>query len=448
MNRKNNVRIAAFLLILGAFQANAQQTVSLKSAIQYALQNKADAIKAQLNVRNSEYQIAEAKAGALPTLTGTGAVNYNPILQQSALPGEFFQKPGEIVLVPFGQKWNSSIGVNLQQALFNQQVFIGLKAAKTTKEFYQINKQLTEEQVIEKVSTAYYQVFSQQQKLEAVQSSYESTLKARNIIKSLFENGLAKKVDLDRTNVNLTNLETNRSQLKNAVTLQENALKFYMGMPIEEPISLVKEDVQINPQLLTDQINTDNRTEVRVLEKKKQLLQYNVKATQAAYYPTLSLVGNYAWQGLGAKFPIGAGKSQGVYWSDYASVGLSLNIPIFNGFLTKSKVDQAKIQLETLEQDLKDTKLNMSLDYRNAKAQMENSLDAIKNQTANMELAQTVLDNTRSNYQYGLATLTELLDAENALVQAKNNYSNSLYDYKVAEIQLYKAQGELLNLTK
>ncbi|KUY30348.1 TolC family protein [Elizabethkingia ursingii] len=448
MNRKNNVRIAAFLLMLGAFQANAQQTVSLKSAIQYALQNKADAIKAQLNVRNSEYQIAEAKAGALPTLTGTGAVNYNPILQQSALPGEIFQQPGKTILVPFGQKWNSSIGVNLQQALFNQQVFIGLKAAKTTKEFYQINKQLTEEQVIEKVSTAYYQVFSQQQKLEAVQSSYESTLKARNIIKSLFENGLAKKVDLDRTNVNLTNLETNRSQLKNAVTLQENALKFYMGMPIEEPISLVKEDVQINPQLLTDQINTDNRTEVRVLEKKKQLLQYNVKATQAAYYPTLSLIGNYAWQGLGPKLPIGAGKSQGVYWSDYASVGLSLNIPIFNGFLTKSKVDQAKIQLETLEQDLKDTKLNMSLDYRNAKAQMENSLDAIKNQTANMELAQTVLDNTRSNYQYGLATLTELLDAENALVQAKNNYSNSLYDYKVAEVQLYKAQGELLNLTK
>ncbi|AQX07639.1 TolC family protein [Elizabethkingia ursingii] len=448
MNRKNNVRIAAFLLMLGAFQANAQQTVSLKNAIQYALQNKADAIKAQLNVRNSEYQIAEAKAGALPTLTGTGALNYNPILQKTPLPDDLIGQPGTVVMVPFGQKWNSNIGVSLQQALFNQQVFIGLKAAKTTKEFYQINKQLTEEQVIEKVSTAYYQVFSQQQKLEAVQSSYESTLKARNIIKSLFENGLAKKVDLDRTNVNLTNLETNRSQLKNAVTLQENALKFYMGMPIEEPISLVKEDVQINPQLLTDQINTDNRTEVRVLEKKKQLLQYNVKATQAAYYPTLSLIGNYAWQGFGPKFPIGPGKSQGVYWSDYASVGLSLNIPIFNGFLTKSKVDQAKIQLETLEQDLKDTKLSMSLDYRNAKAQMENSLDAIKNQTANMELAQTVLDNTRSNYQYGLATLTELLDAENALVQAKNNYSNSLYDYKVAEVQLYKSQGELLNLTK
>ena len=83
-----------------------------------------------------------------------------------------------------------------------------------------------------------------------------------------------------------------------------------MGMPIEEPIALMKEDVQINPQLLTDQINTDNRTEVKVLEKEKQLLQYNVKQHRLLTIPTLSLVGNYAWQGLGAKFLIGNGKTR------------------------------------------------------------------------------------------------------------------------------------------
>lgn len=90
---------------------------------------------------------------------------------------------------------------------------------------------------------------------------------------------------MDRTNVNLTNLETNRSQLKNAVTLQENALKFYMGMPIEEPIALVKEDVQINPQLLTDQINTDNRTEVKVLEKKKTAASVQCKSYTGRLLP-------------------------------------------------------------------------------------------------------------------------------------------------------------------
>ena len=443
MNRKHSLHVVLFCLLLGTFSGRAQQTVSLKEAVNYALQNKADAVKANLDIRNADAQIAEVKAGALPSINGTGGLTYNPIIQETALTMN-----DQLMVIKMGQPWSTNIGVNLRQNLFDQSVFIGLKAAKTTKEFYQINKQLTDEKIIENVSTAYYQVFSQKQKLATIDSSYASTLKVRNIIKSLYDNGLAKKVDLDRTNVNLTNLATNSLQLKNAVTLQENALKFYMGMPIETKIQLVQEDMQIDAPLLADTANADNRTEMKVLEKRKQLLNYNLKATEAKYYPTLALVGNYAWQGFGSKFPIGNGKSNGVYWADFASVGLSLNIPIFNGFGTKAKVDQAKIQLESLEQDIKDTKLGMNLQYQNAKAQIENNLEAIKNQQANVELAQTVLNNSRSNYQYGLATLTDLLDAENAMVQARNNYSNALLDYKIAEIQLYKAEGQLDKLTK
>lgn len=446
MNIKKSI-LTAFLFA-AIISTNAQQTISLKEAIDYALQNKADAQKANLQIKNADYLIADSKSGALPKINASAGVTYNPVLQKSALPGDMFGQPGQVIMVPFGQKWGSQIGVQLQQALFNQQVFIGLKAAKTTKEFYQINKQLTDEGLIENVSTAYYQVFTQKEKLKTLENSYQSTLKVRNIIKSLYENGLAKKVDLDRTNVNLTNIETGKNQMKNAVTLHENALKFYMGMPIENPIQLVDADVTVDAPLLENTINTDNRTELQLLEKKKILLGYNIKATEATYYPTLNLVGNYAWQGTGKTFPIFQGKNQGVYWSDYANVGLQLNIPIFNGFQIKSKVDQAKLELESLEQDLKDTKLGMDLQYQNAKAQIENSLEAIKSQKANVELAETVLNNTKSNYQYGLAPLTDLLDAENSLVQAKNNYSNALYDFKIAEIQLYKAKGELNKLVK
>lgn len=436
------------LVLLGFSQLNAQQNLTLKEAVDYALQNKADAKKAELQIKNSDYVIADAKSAALPKINASGGITYNPILQKSALPGDMLGRPGEVIMVPFGRAWGSQIGVQLQQTLFSQQVFIGLKAAKTTKEFYQVNKQLTDEQLIENVSTAYYQVFTQKEKLKTVETAFESTQKVRNIIKSLYDNGLAKKVDLDRTNVNLTNQESNITQLKNAVTLSENALKFYIGMPIETPITLASADVQVEAPLFENTVNTEKRTEIQLLEKRKTLLDYNLKATESAYYPSLALVGNYAWQGLGDKFPIGAGKSQGVYWSDYASIGLQLNIPIFNGFQTKAKVDQAKIELETLEQDLKDTKLSMDLQYQNAKAQIENSLETIKSQEANVKLAETVLDNTKHNYQYGLAPLTDLLDAETTLVQAKNNYNNAVLDFKIAEIQLYKAKGELRQLIK
>ena len=64
----------------------------------------------------------------------------------------------------------------------------------------------------------------------------------------------------------------------------------------------------------------------------------------------------------------------------------------------------------------------------------------------NVALAERVESNTKSNYQYGLANLTELLDAQNALTQAKQNYANSLLDYKLAEIKLIKAKGQINTL--
>ena len=432
-------KLALGIFTVASTLAYSQQTVTLKQAIEFALQNKADALKARLDITNADAKILEAKAGALPKVTGNANITYNPIIQEIALGGQTFK---------MGQPWVAVAGVQLQQALFNQQVFIGLKAAKSTKEFYQLNANLTEEQIIERVSNAYFQVFTAQEQKNTLESSYSSTEKVRNVIKSLYDNGLSKKIDLDRTNVNLTNIETNIKQSNNGITQAENALKFYMGMPIETKIQLVQEDMAVTPHLLDETVNTDERTEVKVLLKNKELLEYQKKATIANYYPTVNLTANYNWQGMGEKFPLTNGSSKGVMWSDYSAIGLGINIPIFNGFATKAKVQQNQIDIDKLEIDIKDTKLGLDQAYQNAKAQIENSLATLESQKANVKLAEDVLADTKSNYQYGLATLTDLLDAENSLVQAKNNYTTAILDYKIAEVQYYKSKGELKNYLK
>jgi outer membrane protein TolC len=432
-------KLAIGIFSVASTLAYSQQTVTLKQAIEFALQNKADALKAKLDITNADAKILEAKAGALPKVTGNANITYNPIIQEIALGGQTFK---------MGQPWVAVAGVQLQQALFNQQVFIGLKAAKSTKEFYQLNANLTEEQIIERVSNAYFQVFTAQEQKNTLESSYSSTEKVRNVIKSLYDNGLSKKIDLDRTNVNLTNIETNIKQSNNGITQAENALKFYMGMPIETKIQLVQEDMAVTPHLLDDTVNTDERTEVKVLLKNKELLEYQKKATIANYYPTVNLTANYNWQGMGEKFLLTNGSSKGVMWSDYSAIGLGINIPIFNGFATKAKVQQNQIDIDKLEIDIKDTKLGLDQAYQNAKAQIENSLATLESQKANVKLAEDVLADTKSNYQYGLATLTDLLDAENSLVQAKNNYTTAILDYKIAEVQYYKSKGELKNYLK
>ncbi|MFV5694039.1 TolC family protein [Flavobacterium sp. LB3P122] len=436
-------------LLIFAITAKSQEikSLTLKDAITYALENKADAKKAKLKVENSEYQIQEVRSRALPQISANGGLTYNPILQTTFLDaGSFGGEQGSIIQANFGQKWNSTAGVSLTQTLFDQSVFTGLKAARSTREFYQINEQLTEEQVIERVANNYYQVYVQRQRLKVLDSNYVNTNKVKTIIKGQFDNGLAKKIDLDRILVKISNINTQRQQVLNAVQLQENALKFYIGMPIETKISIPQTEFQVTPEALAEAPNTANRTEYLLLKKQEQLLMFQKKADEAAYYPTLSLSAGYNYIGQGPKMPWGAKPSEGVYWSDFSSIGLNLKVPIFTGFSTRAKVRQADVNLRSLKEDINDTKLSLDLAYENANIQINNSVITINNQKINAQLAQDVLSNTRNNYVQGLASLTDLLDAENSLTEAQNNYTSAILDYKLAEIQLIKSKGQLKTL--
>ena len=434
------------ILVLALSVKGQVKTLTLKDAINYALENKADAKKARLEVENSEYKIQEVRSRALPQITANGSLTYNPILQTNVIDGSAFGAPGTTIQASFGQKWTSSAGVSLNQAIFDQSVFTGLRAAKSTREFYQINNQLTEEQVIERVANNYYSVYVQRERLTLLDSNYVNTSKVRNIVKGQFDNGLAKKTDLDRIIVKMSNIDTERQQVKNQIELQENALKFYMGMPIETKFDIPQTEFEITPELFAETPNTANRTEYLLLKKQEELLEFQKTAIKAEYYPTLSLVAGYNYLGQGPEMPWFAKPDKGVYWSDYSAIGLNLKIPIFNGFGTRARVRQADVDIRSLQEDIKDTQLSLDLDYRNAKAQIENNYVTIANQKENMRLAEEIQKNTKNNYLQGLASLTDLLDAQNASLEAQNNYTRAILNYKIAEVALIKSKGQLKTL--
>ena len=253
--------LTVFLLVIN-LQAQEVKKLTLKDALVYALENKADAKKAKLKVENSEYQIQEVRSRALPQISANGSLTYNPILQTNVIDGGSFGQPGTTIQAVFGQKWNSVGTLSLTQALFDQSVFTGLKAAKSTREFYQINEQLTEEQVIEAVANNYYQIYVLRQKLTLLENTFKTTEKARDIVKGQFENGLAKKIDLDRMNVRITNVITQKQQIENLIQLQENTLKFFIGMPIATKLEFPNNDFKIRPVDLSAAPNPDSRTEI------------------------------------------------------------------------------------------------------------------------------------------------------------------------------------------
>ncbi|WP_312137534.1 TolC family protein [Sphingobacterium sp.] len=435
------------LLLAGIFSGSmlhAQETLTLQEAIKFALENKAEAKKSKLDLENAQYKIDEVRAGALPQVNGSASLTYNPMIQKNVITMTD-QATGTVntIVAEFGQPWNSQAVLQVNQQLFNQSLFTGLKAAKTTREFYQINDQLTDEQLIEKVANAYYEVFQSDLQLNTLETNLNNTTKTRDILKGLVDAGLMKKIDLDRTEVAINNMLAQKQQLINAQQLRENALKFAIGMDIREDIELPKETFDVDVNVAAEQYNVDARTEVKILEKQIELLELNKKAKVSEFYPSLAFTGNLGYVGFGPQFPIFNDKTN---TSKFSALGLNLTIPIFNGGATRAKINQANVDILKARVDLEDTKLGLNLASENAKSQIRNSLLTVDNNRRNVDLARQVLDDTNNNYRNGLATLTELLDAENALSDAQNNLNTSLLNYKVAEIQLIKANGNLKTL--
>ncbi|ODS87332.1 MAG: transporter [Chryseobacterium sp. SCN 40-13] len=439
--------IFGFVLCGALFYGQQVKRLTLSEAISHALEHKAEAEKARLDIRKGDAQIAEVRSNALPNLSFNSNTSYNPLLQETVLPGEMFGAPGQQVKVAFGQKWTSSNMVQLTQVLFNQSVFTGLKAARSTKEFYILNAALTEEQIIEKVANAYFQVYQAEQMLDNAKNNLAITTQTIKIIEGLYDAGLARKIDLDRTVVARNNVNSGVHQLENTLDLAENTLKFMIGMPMNQEIELPEQT--FDPTVLPDRtVNFDDRTEIKLMDKQLELLQWQKKATIAEYYPTAALSANYGFLGQGENMPWWNGKENGVFWSDLASIGLNIRIPIFNGFATKSRVELNQIEIEKAEADLRETYLGLDLSHKNALVQLDNNMTMITTQEGNVDLAEQVLANTRSNYQHGLATLNDILDAERDLTEAKNNLTKAKLDYKLAEINLLKSQGKLRTLNE
>lgn len=422
----------------------AQQPITLKEALKYALENNTAAKKAVLDIDKGKFKTQEVRSQALPQITGNAGLTYNAIIGQLVA-----DIGGQTQSFKMGQAWNSVAGVQLSQQLFNQQVFTGLQAAKASEAYYRLNAQLTQEQVIEQVANNYYQVLVNRQQLNVIDTNIKNVKVVEKIISNQYQNGLAKKIDVDRINVNLTNLNTQRAEVANAITMLENQLKFSMGMPVNTPITLPSSElteVNQNPAL-ADTINLGGRTEMKLMDVQRNLLNLQRKAYVSEYYPNLSLNANYNYNSQSNSFDFLKSNRNAIGF-DASAIGLTLRIPIFNGFLTRSKVRQADVEIKQFEEDRRQTTNSLNLAYDNAKIQIRNSINTINAQKKNAELAREIYVSTQNNYNNGLASLTDLLDTENALTQAQNSYTQALLNYKIAEIQLIKAKGDIKTLAQ
>jgi outer membrane protein TolC len=157
--------------------------------------------------------------------------------------------------------------------------------------------------------------------------------------------------------------------------------------------------------------------------------------------PTLSFVASGGYQ-----FPAENLRLTKEPWLNSFLTGARLSIPVFDGFGKRSQVRQKRMQLQRLDTDIREASQNIDMNYRNAQQQLGVSRKSVSAQSENLQLAEKVYSQTLLLYQEGMVGMTDLLETESSLSEAKTTYTAELIRYKKTEIDLLKAGGRLEEL--
>ncbi len=448
LNFKNGVFVPALLLI-SSLAAAQTQPVTLKQLLNTALNDNYTVQVSKLEEENVDKQIAETRARTLPQINGNGNLTDNYKRQVLVLPAAMTGGSGEQSKITVGTKYSAAVGVEATQPLIDMAAFTGLKASRAGREYALINTQQTKEQIINSVSQQYYQILSSMEEVKLHQRTTKILEQLIQASEGQYNNGLLRKVDLDRIKVNFINTQSRLTQAQNDVALKTNQLKVALGMPLTAP--LVLDTLAMDEQFLpaaqpANEYAAETRTELKLLDSQIKLSTLQRNAIRSENYPKLNAFFNYSHNIMSDDFgTVFTSKDPAITYG-MGTLGVRLSVPIFSGLSRTSRVAQSNIKIKQLEKQREAKALELDASYENARIQMENTLTTLRAQQQNVKLSEEVYSANRTNYNLGLSSLTDLLDSQTSFLEAKNIYTKSILNYKLAELETMRSTGTLLKL--
>lgn len=439
------------LLMLPLFPTYSQTRYSLQEAIQYGVTHNINVKNTQVDAQSAESRIGEIRSVGLPQVSASMSLMDNLIIQRVFLPAIFFdaQAPEGAPPVPvqFGVKYSGNAALQLNQMIFNAQWLLGLKAAQTYRELAVKNVTQSKVQVAESVSKAYYGVLIAEERAKLLDLNIQRLDSLTREMSAMNQKGFVEKLDVDRLEVSLNNLKTERSKVQNMVDLSYYMLKFQMGMKLDETIQLTDRINEADVNRIALEVKADDgslfkydqRIDYSILKSNLLLSEMDVENNKRGYYPTVSAFAGYGYNTGRNSF----GEVFGSPWFNNANIGLSINIPVFDGFAKKYKIQQAKFTVDKVKQSLSLVEQSIDLQIRSANITIINGLETLKTQKRNLDLAQEVVRVSKIKYQSGTGSNIEVINAESALKESQTNYFASLYDLLLAKVDLDKAKGKL-----
>jgi outer membrane protein TolC len=331
--------------------------------------------------------------------------------------------------------------VTLKQVLFDGQVFVGLQARQASLDFYRQKQEVSEQVIRSNIYKVYYQLLIAKSQIDQIDANITQQNALLHNTTEMVKNGFQEQLDIDKAQVQLTNLQSEKTQLEFNIANGYLGLKVLMGMPVRDSLHLsdTLTDDMVRNAAMGDAYKYTDRHDYQLLQINEKLNQYDIKRYKKEYIPTANFVANYSQNQYTNDFNLGQKNS----WFPTTYIGLSVNIPIFDGFYKAANVRQARLRLAQTQNNMDSLRNRIDNDVKEAQLRFAAALSTLDYQTKNKDLAQKVYDQTRKKYEQGLGSNIEIITALSDQKTAQANYFNALYSAVVAKVDYLNAIGKL-----
>lgn len=434
MNLK--IILLSFLLSFASL-ASFPLELSLKECKEMALRTDEDMKIAQNRVTQSSLDKGVATTAYLPKIDGMGSA--------------FFLTPDSKMgdLMEIQMKGVYLAGFSLTQPIFaGGKIINANKLAKVGQEVAKTQLEATRMDVIAEAEKSYWMYLAVLSKIDMIKAYLTQLDSIYDYTRSAYELGLTTSLSLSRVDSRRSELNYRLRQAQSGADLCRLALCRIIGTDENEEIILT-ENLDLNIPLPGNFIGIESRPELHLAQKNIEAKRYDVKMILADYLPTMGL--SLGWNAFGnlkmKSFVEGPDGNYYPYTNTMNYKGfvgaVSLSVPIFHWGEGYKKVKRAKIEVENAQLSLEKNRKLMELQAHQAYSNYTDGLELIKSAEKAFTEAEQNLDMMQEQYEHGLMTLTDLLEAQSQWQTSYSNLIEAKTQYRINRVEYLRSVGSL-----
>ena len=428
-----------FSLLLTVSSASAQRVMSLKECLTIGIEKNLSLKSSRNEVAKGKHNISENRARLLPQINFAAGFNDNFTPPVSVTDGTAY---GKLYNVTKTLQYNSSASLQLQMPLYSQTALTAVEIAKTLDNLNQLSYEKAREDIIMQIAKLYYLIQNTTEQITIISDNLKRFEELRNFAQAFYDNQMALAVDLKRINVRIESTDVSLANAKAMLREQYNMLKYAMDYPADEDIVVEVKKVDNINMAVQSGLNV-NLYELQLMRTQEKLTEQQVKLAKDAYLPTVALTGNFTFTAYTDKFKNWFHSGESNHWYDSNGLGITLRVPVFDGFEKRSKIRKAKIDADNARIAYENTLKNFQTQYSNAVNDLMNNERNYRKQRDNYRLAEDIYKVTMDRYREGVTSMVEVLQDEMSMSEAQNNFLTAHYNDEVSNLAVLKLTGTL-----